>query len=530
MERPVKSLFPTMFMDVYDKLRSQWVKVKPCIEIADVAFVFLRAIILFGGIGWLAFSRISEKQFQDVSELFIFFVIYSVVIYIWLFFYPDKKRSIHVLFLLFDFLFTSLLVRATGGFSSHFLNGFYLMTALYSFYYGLIGGTVIAVIASVLFLISGGFDYTKHVWVDFSVSIAFFFLVAIPLGMLSQLLKEDRDEIRDLNRDLKKYIEELQKVHGRLIQVEKLSELGRLAADVAHEIRNPLTSIGGFARRLENKLSQIKNEKECIRIIKKEKEYTGIILSEVTRLERILRDVLTFSREIKYEMEYHGINEVVTDSLKTFIDICKDQSIKIEVEVADSLPQVLIDPNQVRQAVINLVTNAIDVTAEGGTIKVSTFLKKLNAVDYVTVEIEDTGCGIPEKELVMIFEPFYSSKEIGVGTGLGLSICKKIMDEHNGLILVESKLKLGTLFKLLFPYQSEEEGKKTKCWEFHKCGVEKNVGSAVNICPAYPNYGRICWAIAGTFCGKNVNGAIAQKLGDCRKCKFYQRVVVQKDL
>jgi signal transduction histidine kinase len=519
-----------MNKDAYDKLRSKWVNVKPSIEIADVAFVFLRIIILVGGIGWLAFSQISEKQFRDVSELFLFFVVYSVFIYIWLFFTPYKKKSIHVLFLFFDFLFTSLLVSVTGGFSSHFLTGFYLMTALYSFYYGLKGGTVIAVIASVLFLISGGFDYNKHLWVDFSVSIAFFFLVAIPLGMLSQILKEDRDEISGLNKDLKRYIEELQKVHGRLIQVEKLSELGRLAADVAHEIRNPLTSIGGFARRLDKKLSQIKNEKECIKIIKKEKEYAEIIVSEVTRLERILRDVLTFSREMKYEIEYHGINEVVTDALKTFIDICKDQSIKLEVKVADSLPHVLIDPNQVRQAIINLVTNAIDVTDEGGTIKVRTFLEKLNAVDYVTVEIKDRGCGIPEEELAMIFEPFYSSKEIGAGTGLGLSICKKIMDEHNGLMRVESKLKNGTSFKLSFPYQSEEEGKKTKCWEFHKCGVEKNEESALIICPSYPNYGRICWAIAGTLCGKNVNGAIAQKLGDCKICAFYQRVVVQKDL
>ncbi len=129
----------------------------------------------------------------------------------------------------------------------------------------------------------------------------------------------------------------------------------------------------------------------------------------------------------------------------------------------------------------------------------------------------------------MVLQPFCSSREIGVGTGLGLSICKKIMDEHNGLIKVESELDKGTSFKLLFPYQSDEEGKKIKCWEFNKCGVENTEGSAIT-CPVYPYYGRICWAVAGTFCGKKVSGAIARKLGDCSKCEFYDGVVIRKDL
>jgi signal transduction histidine kinase len=352
--------------------------------------------------------------------------------------------------------------------------------------------------------------------------------------MLSQKLKADKDEITSLNMDLKRYIKELQKVHGRLIQVEKLSELGRLAADVAHEIRNPLTSIGGFAKRLNNKLSQAKNEKECIRLVKQEKKYSEIIISEVERLERILRDILTFSREVKYNIEYQEINGIIKESLQTFIEICKEESIQIEENLNTSLPEILIDKDQIRQAVNNFISNAIDVMPDGGTIKISTSMEELNAVNYVAVEVADTGHGIPEEELAMIFEPFYSSKEIGVGTGLGLSICKKIMDEHNGLIRVESELDKGTSFKLLFPYQSEEDGKKIKCWEFIKCGVENTEGAAVIRCPSYPNYGRICWAVAGSFCGKKVtcfpSGAIAEKLGDCRKCRFYEGVVVRKDI
>jgi signal transduction histidine kinase len=423
-----------------------------------------------------------------------------------------------------------LLVKATGGFESPFSNGFYLMTALYSFYFGTITGTIVAASATVLYLVSGNFNLTEMYWTDFSVRITFLFVLALPLGMLSQKLKKDKNKIENLNKDLEKHIEELNNVHGRLIQVEKMSQLGRLTADVAHEIRNPLTSIGGFARRLEKKLSQVTNEKECFQNILKEKKYAEIIISEVNMLERILKDVLTFSREVKYNLEYQRINGIIKEALNTYVDVCREQSIQIKEELTSSLPDILIDRDQVRLAANNLISNAIDAIPEGGSIQVKTHTDRLHAVNYVVAEIDDTGHGIPEEKLNMIFEPFYSSKQIGAGTGLGLSLCKKIIDEHNGLIKVESELGRGTSFKLLFPYVSKEEANKTKCWEYHQCGVEKTEGASLLKCPAYPNYGRICWAVAGTFCGKKVSGAIAQKLGDCEKCEFYKKVVVLKSL
>ncbi|MBI4826798.1 MAG: sensor histidine kinase [Nitrospirae bacterium] len=519
-----------MILDIFTTLKTKWDAARPYVEMADAAFLFLRLIILCGGIIWLVFSNIPREGLEDLSNLFVCFSVYSILIYLLLFFYPEKKRNIHVFFLFFDFLFTFLLVRLTGGFDSHFLIGFYLMTALYSFYYGLAPGAAISAVASSLYLASGDFDFTTHYWADISVSIASLFLVAIPLGMLSQRLKRDSSEISNLNVSLKNYIVELQNIHGRLVQVEKMSELGRMAADVAHEIRNPLTSIGGFARRLEHELSHMTNEKEYVQNILKEKEYAKIIIAEVNRLERILRDILTFSKDVKYSMKHQAISGIIKESLHIFDEMCADKSIAIEEKIDGSLPDILVDRDQARQAVNNLISNAIDAMPRGGTLQLKAFMYELNSVNYLVVEIADTGCGITEDKLSMIFEPFYSSKEIGSGTGLGLSICKKIMDEHCGLIRVESKLGRGTSFKLFFPYQSKEEGSKIKCWEFLKCGVEKTEGAALTKCPAYPNYGRICWAVSGTFCGGKVCGAIAQKLGDCKKCEFYNRMVVLKNI
>jgi signal transduction histidine kinase len=508
-----------IYGNMLNRLKSRWAKAVVTVEIADIAFIVLRIIIFCGGIGWLYFSEISESTFSNVSSIFVYFVLYSIFIYLWLFLCPQKKKFIYGFSLCFDLLYASLLVRVTGGFSSSFFNGFYLITALYSFYFGLIPGTVIAAVSSLLYFTSCGTELCLTHWTDFFVRIAFLFLLAIPLGMLSQKLKLDKKRIEGLNSELQKSIEELRDLQGQMIQVEKLSAIGRLTADVAHEIRNPLTSIGGFARRLDKRLEEGS----------KEKGYASVVVAEVDRLERILRDVLTFSRESKLEMQYQGINSIIGDSMRSFSNVCVDQGIQVENELDASLPDVLIEREQVRMALDNLISNAIDVMPDGGRLRVRTCMKEQHAIPYVTIEVSDTGPGMDREALQLIFEPFYTTKEIGVGTGLGLSICKKIVDEHNGLIFGDSKQNAGTTFSMLFPYQSEKNGSRVKCWEFTKCGIENAEGAANMRCPAYPHYGRICWAIAGTFCGKKVSGAIAQKLGDCRKCEFYNAVVVTKN-
>lgn len=509
-----------MLNKMRDNFKTRWELIKSHIEVADIAFAVLRIIVLGGGIGWLVLSKIPHETAQIVKFLFLYFTIYCFFIYLWLFLSPQKKRIIYLFLFIVDLSFITLLVNVTGGFDSSFFTGFYLMTALYSFYYGPIPGFIVAGVAALLYLVSGNFDFTTLHWTDFSIRIAFLFLLALPLGMLSQKLKTGKEKIEHLNKDLQEYIGGLRDVQAKLVQAEKLSAVGRLTADVAHEIRNPLTSIGGFARRLDKRLVSAS----------KEKEYAGLIISEVDRLERILRDVLTFSREQKSSMEFKDINEAVNQSIQIYLDICKEQSIRVEKKIEPSLPLVLIDMDQVREAINNLISNALDEMLQGGVLKISTYMDIMYEVNYVVVEVADTGSGIEKEKLNTIFEPFYTTKKIGSGTGLGLSICKKIVDEHNGLIRVNSELGEGTAFRLFFPYLSEDESAGIKCWEFHKCGVEKAEGAAEMRCRAYPHYGRICWAVAGTFCEKKVSGAIAQKLGDCRKCEFYKGVAVRKDI
>ena len=311
-----------------------------------------------------------------------------------------------------------------------------------------------------------------------------------------------------LEREVASKTKELKKSRDNLIQAEKLAALGRLTADVAHEIRNPLTAIGGFARRLQKSAS---GEKERVR--------AEIIVTEVDRLEKILRDVLTFSREARLHLEKHLVGEFLYDVVNAHEPICAEQSIAVEVMMEKDLPPVLIDRYQVKQALANLITNAIDAMPRGGALRITAGTEELHDVRYVFVQVSDTGQGMSQDVLPLIFEPFYSTKMISHGTSLGLAITRKIIEEHGGFVKAESELGKGSLFSLYFPLQSDDESGAIQCWEYMKCGRDKD---ATAKCPAYPNFGKGCWVVAGTFCQGKVQGTFAQKYEDCRKCDFFQ--------
>lgn len=235
--------------------------------------------------------------------------------------------------------------------------------------------------------------------------------------------------------------------HRLLEQVgesEKLAALGRLTASVAHEIRNPLTAIGGFARRLHRK--SVDGTKE--------KEYSGLIIFEVARLENILRNVLAFSGAVRPRMERCEVREIIEETLKIFDEICSEQSIEVRRSY-EEVPVINADRELVLEAVENLVSNATDAMPGGGTLTVVTGLEVVKGTSYVTVKIRDTGRGIEQEDQKYIFEPFFT-KKLGVrGAGLGLSITKKIVEEHGGFIRVESKVGAGSTFSLYFPYRPE---------------------------------------------------------------------------
>jgi len=229
-----------------------------------------------------------------------------------------------------------------------------------------------------------------------------------------------------------------------LAQAEKLSALGRLTANIAHEIRNPLALIGGFARKLHRNLSGGS----------KDREYWDIIISEVNRMEKILKNVLTYSREASLNKEKYSISEIIDSVLRTYQNAFEKQNFLLE-KYYGPLPHISIDKDQVWIVLNNLFSNALDSMPEGGALTVRTENGVLSGDTYATVTVSDTGKGIPQEKIKAIFEPFFSTKVLGRGTGLGLSISKKIMEDHGGRITAESAAEKGTTFKLYFPLNAE---------------------------------------------------------------------------
>ena len=233
-------------------------------------------------------------------------------------------------------------------------------------------------------------------------------------------------------------ITEIKKLQKQLIMAQRMAALGEVAARVAHDIRNPLVSIGGFARRLEKHL-----EGDL-------KEYAGIIAGEVAGLEKILSEILAYVRGVSLEKRMVSVDsliEAVTAVMKSELDekqIILLKSLNAPLEVS-------MDPGNVREALLNILSNAIHAIGRDGAIIVKTAIEN----NYAVIGIKDTGCGISEEILPFIFDPFFTTKGSG-NTGLGLTISHKIIEKHNGRIEVESKPHEGSTFKVFLPLESEE--------------------------------------------------------------------------
>lgn len=235
---------------------------------------------------------------------------------------------------------------------------------------------------------------------------------------------------------------------AQFYQAEKMATVGTLAAGVAHEINNPLTAILGFAEGLKRRNAKLKGAIDD-ELHADFKEYTETIIKECLRCRDIVQTLLTFSRPTVASVGQVDLNQCVTDTLFILKHHFKEhRDLSVKTELQDNLPAILGDESQLKQVIINLLTNAFDATDTGGRILIKTLAEEDASV---TLIIEDNGCGIPLELQDKLFEPFFTTKPVGKGIGIGLSTCYSIVNNHRGEISVTSAVGKGSAFRVSLP-------------------------------------------------------------------------------
>ena len=240
-------------------------------------------------------------------------------------------------------------------------------------------------------------------------------------------------------------ITEQEKIQQKLIQSERLSIVGRMASQVAHEIRNPLASISLNLELLEEEIEDIELPNS------KKSELTSLIKtinSEVSHINNITDDYLSFVRMPVLKKTKQDLNKVVEDIHNSLKNLLLTARIKF-VHHKNRLPKIPIDYNQTRRAILNIIKNAVEAIGNDG--KIEVFSRIYREKKIVCLYIKDTGCGIPEDKLEKIFEPFFTTKV--TGSGLGMHITYQIMKEHGGEIRITSTEGKGTTVALCFPME-----------------------------------------------------------------------------
>lgn len=247
--------------------------------------------------------------------------------------------------------------------------------------------------------------------------------------------------LEEQNLNLQKALKDLKEAEAELIESEKLAAMGRLTAQLSHEINNPLCAI-------LNSINTIKyiatHSGELVKI----NEISDRISGELQRLTKLTRDILTFTRPTKEEEKPIDINMVLTETTNFYRDQLEGRKIEILLNLDNTLPQVTVSGNKMKQIFSNIILNAQEVMSGGGKLSVST--QRLNK-HFIEISLADTGSGIPHEIMDRIFEPFFTTKAEGIGTGLGLYTVRNIVKGYGGTIKVNSTVGKGTEFRIKLP-------------------------------------------------------------------------------
>lgn len=244
-------------------------------------------------------------------------------------------------------------------------------------------------------------------------------------GMTGNLRQSRADMVR-LNSELEGKVSQLERAQDQLIQSEKLASIGEMAAAVAHGLRNPLASLRAAAQVVRRHPDAPSAD-----------EHLDAIIEEVDRLDRRISHLLSFSRPAPFRPLRESVPRLVEGLMPAFSELLRERRVELRLEMPATLPEVRVDPMQLEQALVEIVSNALDAMPDGGRLRIGASLHRDGAGDGVSIEIADTGSGIPDNVLPSVCEPFFTTR--ADGTGLGLAIAKRYIEQNGGRLDIVSR-------------------------------------------------------------------------------------------
>jgi signal transduction histidine kinase len=250
--------------------------------------------------------------------------------------------------------------------------------------------------------------------------------LARAFARMTDNLRQSRADMVRLNSELEAKISQLQRTQAQLVQSEKLASIGEMAAAVAHGLRNPLASLRAAAQVVRHHPASPSSA-----------EHLDAIIEEVDRLDRRISHLLSFSRPAPFHPQSESIPRLVEGLLPAFSELLKERGVELQLDLPSTLPEIRVDPMQMEQALVEIVSNAVDAMPRGGRLGISASLDGNESGGQVSIDITDTGSGIPESVLPSVCEPFFTTRS--EGTGLGLAIAKRYVEQNGGQLNIVSR-------------------------------------------------------------------------------------------
>ena len=259
-----------------------------------------------------------------------------------------------------------------------------------------------------------------------------------------QKLQSTVDQLRAAREELQERVIAQRMAESRLVQAAKLAAVGEMAAGIAHELNNPLTTVSGFTELVLEEIPEGNTAHNDLELV----------LREAQRARGVVRRLLDFARQSESAHVRSDINEIIMDGLALVNHLLRMSGVQLYTDLGKDLPWISVDRNQIKQVILNLIHNALHAMPTGGELRIITKCQQRDQHDWLTMSITDTGIGIAPENIERVFEPFFTTRAKDGGTGLGLSVTYGIITDHGGVINVVSEVGKGTTFTVWLPVEA----------------------------------------------------------------------------